>query len=66
MSDGISTEERNDEWGKGCAIDGGTCIDCGECYDEEPDYTIPCKECRGTGRSMEGWTCEVCEGLGEL
>ena len=30
-------EERNDEWGEGCHIDGKSCIGCGDC-DDEPDY----------------------------
>jgi hypothetical protein len=30
---GISMEERNDEWGEGCHIDGGYCIGCGDCDD---------------------------------
>lgn len=35
--DGISMEERNDEWGQGCVIDGKCCFDCGDCCDDEDD-----------------------------
>lgn len=29
----MEMEERNDELGSGCVIDGGQCIGCGECED---------------------------------
>lgn len=32
----VPMEERNDEWGKGCVIDGRRCFDCGDCMDDEP------------------------------
>lgn len=30
---GPEMEERNDEWGAGCSIDGASCFGCGECCD---------------------------------
>lgn len=35
---GISMEERNEEWGQGCVIDGKRCFDCGDCCDDEDPY----------------------------
>lgn len=32
----------------------------------ECDPAIKCYDCGGSGSTIEGWTCETCEGTGEI
>lgn len=42
--DNLFAEERNDEWGPGCCIDGGHCIECGNCYDDDGAHSLDASE----------------------
>ena len=34
--------------------------------EEMEDSWVTCPDCGGSGRSMEGWDCPVCDGTGEI
>jgi hypothetical protein len=40
------------------------CADCREENDPENVMHPPCPNCHGSGREVEGWDCEYCDGLG--
>lgn len=49
------------------------CQDCGcpwdkdgQCGCEPSETPMKCTDCGGSGSTIEGWTCEFCEGTGEL
>lgn len=41
------------------------CPHCG-CESCECPPLPKCSDCGGSGHAIEGWTCEVCDGTGEL
>lgn len=41
------------------------CSECGLSVCECPSMPT-CAACRGSGITIEGWECDVCEGTGEL
>jgi len=53
--DGQDGEFVDDDYCSGCGLQNCECPPLPKCYD-----------CGGSGITIEGWPCDVCEGTGEL